>query len=220
MFADAFLDILLPNRCTRCNFIIGAEEVICEACFDKINFTHWSWTVENELSERCRLLFPVKNAWGLMVFEEKGLSREIIHDLKYRQREKVGKFLAECCAERLSFDKDKPHMIVPVPLHPRKLRERGYNQLDIFSKTLSARFKIPYEPRMLKRNFYKSAQALKDKEHRASTSGLFSLTKPITDAHVLIVDDVFTTGNTMAAAAWEFLQKGNNSVSVVVMAVD
>ena len=194
--------------------------LVCEACFEKISFTHWDWNKENELSQRCRLLFPAENTWALIHFEEKGLSREIIHELKYRQREKVGKILAEWIAERLDFEENKPDVIVPIPLHPRKMRERGYNQLYVFTEELSNLYKIPFNLSLLRRNYYRSAQALKDKAHRKATAGMFSLTENIENRHVLIVDDVFTTGNTMSAAAWEILAGGSNKISVLVMAVD
>lgn len=194
--------------------------LICELCFDQINFTHWSFEEDNLLKMRCKLLFPTENAFALMLFEEESLSREIVHELKYRNREKVGKILAEWTCERLNFEKQKPDILVSVPLHPKKQKERGYNQLHFFTENLSQNLEIPYNHNLLKRNYYKKAQALRDKVHRNETENLFSLTDRIENQHVLIIDDVFTTGNTMASIAWEILKKGNNKVSVLVMAMD
>ena len=69
-------------------------------------------------------------------------------------------------------------------------------------------------------NFYKKAQAKKNREQRIFNEDLFSITKQISNQHVLLVDDVFTTGNTMSAVAWQILKEGNNKVSVLVMAMD
>lgn len=214
------LDLLFPNRCLNCNRIIEAEELVCEACFDQIHFTHYDYYSENELKKRCKLLLPVENAYALMQFEEESLSRKIVHSLKYNGREKTGKILAEWTAERLDFGSTKPDLLVSIPLHPKKTKERGYNQLHLFTETLSKYYEIPYDHTLIKRNFYKKAQALKDKAHRSETENLFSITKKIQHQHVLIIDDVFTTGNTMSSVAWEILQSGSNKVSVLVMAVD
>lgn len=215
-----FLDFLFPNRCLNCNSIINAENLVCEACIDQIHFTHHIFGEENELKKRCRLLFPVENAYALMQFGEESLSRKIVHDLKYKSREKVGKILAKWTAKRLDFKNENPDLLVSVPLHPKKLKERGYNQLHLFTETLSEHFEIPYDHTLIKRNFYKKAQALKDKAHRSATEKLFSISKPVQNQHVLLIDDVFTTGNTMSSVAWEILKEGNNKVSVLVMAVD
>lgn len=193
---------------------------MCDGCADKIHFTHWKFDEENFLKQRCRLFFPVVNAFALMQFEKDSLSRKIVHQLKYRKREKVGEILADWTSQQIDFKGNRPDLIVTVPLHPKKEKERGYNQLHLFGNTLSNRLNIPVDHNLLKRNQYKKAQALKNKAHRAETQNLFSLQKPIENKHVLLVDDVFTTGNTMATIAWEILKSGNNKVSVLVMAVD
>ena len=155
-----------------------------------------------------------------MHFSQENLSRKIIHELKYKSREKVGKTLAEWTTEQLDFNNNKPDLLVSVPLHPKKLKERGYNQLHLFTENLSEFYNIPYDQDLIKRNHYSKAQALKDKQHRIETANPFSITKNISGKHILLIDDVFTTGNTLASIAWEILKAGNNKVSVLVMAID
>ena len=214
------LDLFFPNRCIHCNRIIDGELIVCNICVEQIHFTHFEYAEENSLKEKCKLLFPIENAYALMQFEQENLSRKIIHQLKYRSREKTGKILADWVTERLEFKNEKPDLLVSVPLHPKKEKERGYNQLHLFTKTLSDFYKIPLNHDLLKRNHYSKAQALKDKKHRLETQNTFSLTKKISNQHILLIDDVFTTGNTLATIAWEILKEGNNKVSVLVMAVD
>ncbi|MDR6459288.1 ComF family protein [Chryseobacterium vietnamense] len=214
------LDLLFPNRCIHCNKIIDPELLVCGLCFNQIHFTHYDYFENNPIKEKCNLFFPVENTFALIQFEEEGLSRKIIHDLKYRSREKVGKILAGWTTERLDFKNEKPDLLASVPLHPRKLKERGYNQLHLFTETLSAFYNIPFDHRLIKRNHYSKAQALKDKKHRLESSNTFSVTQAVTGKHILLIDDVFTTGNTVSSIAWEILNAGNNRVSVLVMAVD
>ncbi|SDH64950.1 comF family protein [Chryseobacterium taeanense] len=214
------LDILFPNRCLGCNRIIDADFLVCEICFEQIDFTHFDYFGDNFIKEKCKLLFPVEQASGLMQFKKENLSRKIIHELKYKNREKAGKVLAQWTSERLNFKDRKPDLLVSVPLHSRKQKERGYNQLHLFTEKLSEFYGIPFDHNLIKRNYYSKAQALKDKKHRLETENTFSITKAITGKHILLVDDVFTTGNTVATIAWEILKAGNNTVSVLVMAID
>jgi len=217
---SVLLNLFFPNRCLECNWIISSGEVVCGLCFDQIHFTHHDFSENNLLKKKCMLLFPVESAFALMQFEEESLSRKIIHQLKYGQREKTGKILAHWVLERINLNGLKPDLLVTVPLHPKKLKERGYNQLHLFTETLSQNLKIPFDHTLIKRNFYKKAQAQKSKAERSTLENLFSITKNISGKHVLLIDDVFTTGNTMSAVAWQILKAGNNKVSVLVMATD
>jgi ComF family protein len=214
------LDLLFPNRCIHCNRIIYSDLLVCEICFEHIHFTHYNYFNENIIKEKCKLLFPVENAYALMQFEEKNLSRKIIHGLKYRSREKTGKILADWITERLDFKNEKPDLLVSIPLHQKKEKERGYNQLHLFTEVLSRFYNIPFDHGLIKRNHYSKAQALQDKKHRLKNENVFSITRKISEKHILIIDDVFTTGNTVATIAWEILNAGDNKVSVLVMAAD
>ena len=155
------LDLLFPNRCLHCNSIIPKEELICEVCTPQIKFTHYNFYEENPLKSKCKLLFPVENTFALMQFEEEGLSRKIIHQLKYRSQEKVGKVLADWTSKKVKLTDEKPDVLLTVPLHPKKLKKRGYNQLHLFADTLSQHWGIPHHKNSLKRNTYQKAQAQK-----------------------------------------------------------
>ncbi|KNB62857.1 ComF family protein [Chryseobacterium aquaticum] len=214
------LDLFFPNRCLNCNRIIDGNLIVCTICFEQIHFTHNNYFDDNFIKQKCKLLFPVENAFALMHFSKENLSRKIIHELKYKSREKIGKILSEWTTEQLDFNNNKPDLLVSVPLHPKKLKERGYNQLHLFTENLSEFYNIPFDHDFIKRNHYSKAQALKDKQHRMETTNPFSITKNISGKHILLIDDVFTTGNTLASIAWEILKAGDNKVSVLVMAID
>ena len=213
-----FLDILFPNRCLECDEVISKDEIVCVKCLDKIHFTHWDFG-ENLLKQKAQFLFPVENAFSLMFFDKKGLSREILHQLKYRNQERVGGILADWVAERMEIT-EKPDLLINIPLHPKKLKERGYNQLHLFTEKLAEYYEIPFRHDLLQRESYHKAQAQKNKADRGETKYHFSLSENIENKHVLLIDDIYTTGNTMSAAAWEILKHKGNKLSILVMAID
>lgn len=215
-----FLDLFFPNRCLHCNMIIDANLLTCTLCFEKIQFTHFDYFEENTLKEICKTLFPIENAYALLQFEKESVSQKIIHELKYKGREKTGKILAHWITERIDFKNGKPDLIVSIPLHKKKQKERGYNQLHLFAETLSEFYNIPFYHEIITKVHYSKAQALQDKKHRLKTENLFSINKNISGKHILLIDDIFTTGNTMATAVWQILTKGNNKISILVMAMD
>ena len=214
-----FKDFFFPDRCVGCNLIIAAKTYVCELCKNQISFCNLEFEAENILKENCKTLFPVENAFALMEFQKEALSRELMHHLKYKNRENIAEIFAEWTIERLTF-KQKPDLIISVPLHPKKTKERGYNQLHLFTEKISDYYQIPFDHHLIKRNYYAKPQALKNKKGREKQEQLFSLQKPIIGKHVLIIDDVFTTGNTMSMMAWEILNNKNNKVSILIMAHD
>jgi competence protein len=213
-----FLDVLFPNRCLECDEIISKNEIVCVKCLDKIHFTHWDFG-ENLLKQKAQFLFPVENAFSLMFFDKKGLSRKILHQLKYRNQERVGGILADWVTERMEII-EKPDLLINIPLHPKKLKERGYNQLHLFTEKLAEYYEIPFRHDLLQRESYHKAQAQKNKADRGETKYQFSLSEIVENKHVLLIDDIYTTGNTMSAAAWEILKYKGNKLSILVMAME
>ena len=214
-------DFIFPNRCLDCNQLIDKNEVVCEICKDKIHFSDHRFSENNGLKERASLLFPVQNAFSLMLYEKDSLSQKIIHQLKYNHREKIGKNLADWTIKKLSFENDKPDLIVTVPLHPKKLKQRGFNPLHLFGDVVSKNLQIPVNHQMLTRTKHSRAQAKKDQTERLKTKNAYQVTQKIRDKHILLIDDVYTTGNTSSNIAWEILRSSDNvRISLLVMAMD
>lgn len=214
-------DFLFPNRCLDCNQLIDKEEVVCDICIDKINFSNHQFCENNPLKEKARLQFPVEHAFSLMLFEKGSLAQKIIHQLKYNHREKTGKVLADWLTERTGLPQLKADLLVTVPLHHKKLKQRGYNQLHLFADTLSQYYQIPVNHHLLKRTKHSRAQAKKNQNERLKTKNAYQLTETVNDKHIILIDDVYTTGNTISNIAWEILNHSNNvKISILVMAMD
>lgn len=214
-------DFLFPNRCLICNQIIDKSDIVCEVCFSRINFSNHNYNNNNTLKDKLLVQFPISNAYSLLNYEKESLAQNIIQQLKYNNRENIGKNLAKWVMERVDFKNDKPDIITTVPLHYKKLKQRGYNQLHLFGNELSNFYNIPVNHTLLKRNTHSKAQAKKDQSERLKTKNAYQLTQRIDDKHILLIDDVYTTGNTISNIAWEILNNSANvRISILVMAMD
>lgn len=212
------IELLFPNRCIECQALISKKMTLCEHCRSQLSFTHQRFDNNNLLYQRAMLRFPLEQAYALFKYEKNTVTQRLIHHLKYKSMPRIGAFLGEMIAEQLN----SPNMdaLVTIPLHPKKEKERGYNQLHLLAETLSESWGIPHYPHYLKRNFYSKPQAKKDKAHRAYDKAIFSLNQREEVGHILLIDDVFTTGNTMADAAWCLLSQENIKLSTLVLAID
>ena len=214
-------DFLFPNRCLICNQIIDKSDIVCEVCFPRINFSNHNYNDSNTLKDKLLVQFPISNAYSLLYYEKESLAQNIIQQLKYSNRENIGKNLAKWVMERVDFKNDKPDIITTVPLHYKKLKQRGYNQLHLFGNELSNFYNIPVNHTFLQRTTHSKAQAKKDQSERLKTKNAYQLTQRIDDKHILLIDDVYTTGNTISNIAWEILNNSANvRISILVMAMD
>ena len=134
------------------------------------------------------------------------MSQRLIHALKYHNREQVGLWLGQWYACELvqSHYFQGVELVIPVPLHPKKKKKRGYNQVTLFGETLAQTLQVPYREDILLKQTYNSAQAKKHwLERQKTTAETFVLTssEQIVGKHILIVDDIVTTGATLAQCA-------------------
>lgn len=206
------MDLLYPPLCPSCGVRLGREEkVLCRPCWGRLMSAYpgdWKHLLPHNRGLDC-----VLTGW----FFEDVLQR-VIHDLKYRERRSA----AEELARRLSvmfgdvirnLDVD---VVVPVPLHPVRLRERGYNQSDLLGRPLAASLGLPWAPRMLKRRRNTPSQtALTVEERLENVHGAFTVHNPGDMKRVLLVDDVVTTGATLSACAAAIRATGGKYVAAL-----
>jgi len=179
---------------------------------------------ENEAFKKFYGRIPVEYTSALLYFHKKGIVQELIHNLKYKGQEEIGTVLGEWYAEELrnlviikSVDQ-----IIPVPLHKKKLRERGYNQVTLFGQALSDGLNINYNPNLLIRNRYSKTQSKKTFLNRSDgIETIFDVifTEKDHNKHFLLVDDVITTGSTLEACSRALLKIPGAKISVVCMAI-
>jgi ComF family protein len=222
---ESIINLFFPKVCSGCSsFLLSNENVICTVCRHDIPLTNHHLNPENDAFKKFYGRIPVMHTSALFYFHKKGIVQELIHNLKYKGHEEIGAILGEWYAEDLktidllqSVDE-----IIPVPLHRRKLKERGYNQVTAFGTALSSGLNIDYNDSILVRNVYSKTQSKKNLLGR--TEGIestfdVSFTEKDHNKHFLLIDDVITTGSTLEACSRALLKIPGAKISIVCMAM-
>jgi ComF family protein len=157
-------------------------------------------------------------------FSKSTIAQKLIHELKYKGQQQIGELFAYWYATDLKQVPalERVDYVIPVPLHRRRLRERGYNQVDRFAQTLAAAFGAAYNDTLLIRNSYRKTLTTKNKSQRlGQAAGIFGL-NPLADklpGHYLLVDDVLTTGSTLTQCGQVMSSIPGVKLSIVTMAM-
>jgi ComF family protein len=218
------LELFFPSLCLGCKASLKkTEKQICFRCHYQLSQTnHFQWE-RNELMQKFYGRLPLEFASSLYYFKKNSPIQEIIHELKYRNQEVVG----ELFAERFAADIFKMHnnyqfdCIAPVPLHYRKLKKRGYNQLDAFGKHLSKKLDLEYIPDLLIKTQNTKTQTRKSFENRNQfNASLFALNPKwdLKTKHILLIDDVVTTGTTLEECGRAIVTNTSCKLSIITMA--
>ena len=201
------INLFFPKSCAACtSFLLAEEFVVCTGCRHKLPLTNHHLLPDNETIKKFYGRIPIAFGASLFYFHKKGIVQQLIHNLKYKGQEEIGTTIGQWYAEDLKNIESLVSIdeIIPVPLHRRKLKERGYNQVTAFGKALSSRLDIHYNDSLLIRNVYSKTQSKKNLLGR--TEGIetvfdVSFTEKDHNKHFLIIDDVITTGSTLEACS-------------------
>jgi ComF family protein len=219
------LNLFFPKACAGCNsFLMETELVICTTCRYEIPLTNHHNTRNNEFVTRFYGRIPLEFGSALFYFHKKGILQEMIHKLKYKGHEEIGEAIGFWYAEELKVVPELKHVdfIIPVPIHKKRLRKRGYNQVTKFGKAISESLKIDFNETILQRNIYSETQVRKNILERSDViENVFSATytDEMHSKHFLLVDDVITTGATLESCAREILKIPGAKLSIVCMAM-
>lgn len=218
--------LLFPRECAACgDSLADGEEFLCTACRYRIPMTGFVEQAENPMKERLTEFLPIKQASALFYFNPESDWRRMIHDFKYRGRwshaRNMGVWFGHLL--RSSGNYDDVDVIVPVPLHNRKRLKRSYNQSDYIADGIALVFGAKVERHALVRIINNDSQTRHSRSERwENVEGVFAVRRPerLAGRHVLLVDDVLTTGATaLACCEALFTECRDIEVSVVALSI-
>jgi ComF family protein len=228
--AAGLADLLLPIACVSCGRCTTARDrgIVCGVCWSRVRAlpepqcTRCGHPLHGQSCAWCPLLLPAVRAARSWCWVPRAVSSAIVRALKYDGWEAVADEIAERLA-RLSWPADvvdERAMVVPVPLAPQRLRERGFNQSELIARALSRRWQIPMRADVLERvRATRTQTRLTPDDRRHNVAGAFRAAidarTHLRGAHVVLLDDVITTAATLNACADALLASGARIVSYV-----
>jgi ComF family protein len=199
-----FMALVYPRNCLACtNSLFRHEEFICNHCYTNLPKSNFHLQPENELERIFHGRIQLQRAGSYYLFEKSGKVQQLLHHIKYKGNKALANELGKWYGASLKETEfAKADVIVPVPLYPKKLKQRGFNQSEEFAKGLSEVLNIPLFSSHLIRTDFTSTQTRKKKFERwENVKDKFELLDPerLSGKKIILVDDVITTGATIDA---------------------
>ncbi len=220
-----FAGLIYPKVCCSCSNVLHYdEEVICTYCLYDLPETNFHNDPDNKLSRVFWGRVPLEAVTALFYYQKGSKVQKLIHELKYRGKREVGIYAGKLLASRLKTTDSWRNIdiVLPVPLHPKKERQRGFNQSEYFARGIAEGLGIRLSVNNLVRQFHSESQTRKSRFMRwknvetvynVKNSGLFE------NQNLLLVDDVITTGSTIEACAQKLLETEGTKVWVAALAI-
>ncbi len=218
------LNLFFPKSCQGCGGkLLDTEVVICTVCRNQLPLACFHRTNSLVMKQFFFGRLPIENATALLQFQKRNITQHLLHQLKYRRQEQIGDFLGVWLGTELSKKEEYKNvdMVIPVPLHKKKERQRGYNQLTKFGEAIAAHLKIPYRADVLLKENTTQSQVFKGRLGRFGNTSVFTLVQPeaIKGKHLLLVDDLVTTGATLEKCGNELIVSNDVKLSLATMAI-
>ncbi len=217
---QGLLDMIYPRTCLSCNRVLQAEEQdVCLLCEANLPVFPFHFFDGNPIEQLFDYDSSISGANAFLSFTEGGIAQKLVHQLKYKGRFDLGMLLGRKAAHH-SLRQDPgfiPDMIIPVPLHPEKQKQRGYNQSFAIARGMAEVWDIPVVDHFVLRKNQGATQTHKNRFRRfADTEGVFTLKSghPFKNKHLLLVDDVVTTGATLFSMSRELAKSDPTSLSL------
>lgn len=199
------------------------DQVLCIRCVTELPYTDFAHDVNNPVEKLFWGRIPVKAGTSEFYFAKGNCIQTLIHELKYRKNKEAGRFLGRLMAKRIEGSKrfNGIDALIPLPISARKERVRGYNQAEVICDVMSGVMDIPVVTGVVSREKQTESQTMKRRKERwQNVEGSFvvSNASALRDKHVLLVDDVITTGATIEACASEILKVPGVTLSIAAAA--
>jgi ComF family protein len=218
-------EVLFPSTCISCGRAVNDDKTLfCASCLTHTNFTSFPSASQNEMMDRMVSIPQLKNAFAPLYFKKDAPIKDLFYKIKYGDRPDVAKKLAEFAVDkwiRCEKNELKIDAVCYVPIHRIKLSKRGYNQSEVIAREVSELLNIPLI-HLLERNSNIETQTHFGRMDRLKNQeGTISVNyDTLRFSHILIVDDILTTGATIETC-YDAIRKDNNdcALSVLTLAV-
>ena len=218
------INLLFPRVCAACgNILLESEDTVCTTCRFLLPKTGYENYPDNPLAQMFYGQMPFNAVMAEFFFSKTGKVQHLIHGLKYHRCRENGIFLGQEIGKTLlkAADYQNIDYIVPIPLHPKKEKIRGYNQSHIIAEGISEIMNIPIAEKCLVRSVFTDTQTKKSREDRwQNVKDIFNIEnhEKLERKHILLVDDVLTTGATLMSAGKALMQIDGIKISVATVA--
>jgi ComF family protein len=222
-FLLSLIHLFFPHVCDGCGIdLTSSEEILCLSCLQKLPRTDFQHYETNPVAKVFRGRVDIRHAMASYYYRNPSLLQSLVHRFKYHDRQDIALQLGRQIGHMLMQCKwlHEINCIIPVPLSKSRERSRGYNQAALLAAGISAVIEKPVIADVLIRENYTSSQTKKNRELRwENVAAAFTLKKPavIRDQHILLVDDIITTGATTEACCLT-LQQEKVTVSICSLA--
>ena len=219
-----FLSLLFPQLCPACgNELVAHEKVICTDCHYNLPLTNFHLQADNIVAQQFWGKVNLEGAYALYYFTKGGKVQNLMHHFKYKGMQQIGNLLGNIAGKQLAGNTQFAGVdyIIPVPLHKKRLKERGYNQSACFAQGLAEKLKGIVEENNLIRTKATQTQTHRSRFARfENMQEVFAVKNPekLKGKHVLLVDDIVTTGSTLEACAMPLLQIEGLKLSIATIA--
>lgn len=223
--ANNIINLFFPKVCYTCNSHLHDNEYhICTACRHDLPVTNFHFNKDEFVAKVFYGRIQIERATALLRFEKKGIVQQLIHNLKYRGYEEIGMLLGDWLGAELKTvaEYNSVAVVIPVPLHKNKLKKRGYNQVAKFAQQVAEALDAEYIDDVLIKVTNTNSQVLKKRFARWDNSDeLFTLQNKdsIANKHILLVDDIITTGATIEACVNVLNNATGLKISIASMAI-
>ncbi len=219
-----FVSLLFPELCAACReSLVANEQLICTDCRYNLPYTNFHLQPDNIVARQFWGKIKLEGAYALYYFTKGGKIQNLMHQFKYNGMQQIGNLLGSIAGDQLSKNElfNTVDYIIPVPLHKKRMRERGYNQSACFAEGLATKLNAIVEENNLVREVATETQTHKSRFARfENMQEVFTIKNPerLINKHVLLVDDVVTTGSTLEACGIRLLEIEGLKLSIATIA--
>ncbi len=213
-------DLIFPPLCSGCeNTLASDEKLLCLLCETKLPVAPYLLENDNPVNRLFKGRLKLQFSSSFLLFTKDGITQKLIHKLKYKSNTRIGEELGFMFGKALKNQIDVPDVIVPIPLHPKKAKQRGYNQSFFIAKGLAKALKTRVDKSIVKRVKENQSQtSLSRFERWENVKDIFLCDQIIDYKYIWIIDDTLTTGSTLESCANAILEVNDVKIGIATLA--